>query len=148
MLSIYFKATEVELVNRQPLISVCINAYNAAHTIRCAVDSVLSQTYEHLQVLVVDDGSTDDTVEILRLYGDTRPEIAVLETNRRISNANTAFRIGLEGISSVFFQIVSRKMRRHRAVGGRRHDLPKRLSAHVACRKHAPDRRLGRFIRH
>lgn len=75
-------------MNRQPLISVCINAYNAAHTIRCAIDSVLSQTYAHLQVIVVDDGSTDDTVEILRSYDDTRLEIAVLETNRRISNAN------------------------------------------------------------
>jgi len=52
-----------------PNVSVIIPAYNAADYIREAVDSALSQTYGDFEVLVVDDGSTDDTPEILDLYG-------------------------------------------------------------------------------
>ncbi len=75
-------------MNHQPLVSVCINAYNAAHTIHRTVESVLSQTYRSLQVIVVDDCSTDNTVEILRSFDDPRLEIVPLPVNGHISNAN------------------------------------------------------------
>jgi glycosyltransferase involved in cell wall biosynthesis len=54
----------------QPLVSVVIPAFNRAHTLRRAVDSVLNQTYTNIEVLIIDDGSTDNTHEVLRLYGD------------------------------------------------------------------------------
>lgn len=50
-------------------ITVAIPAYNAAGTIRATLDSVLSQTLAPDEILVVDDGSTDDTATILRSYG-------------------------------------------------------------------------------
>ncbi len=53
-----------------PLVSVCIGAYNRKDYIRACVDSVLAQTYPHLEVVVVDDASTDGTLEILKTYGD------------------------------------------------------------------------------
>lgn len=53
-----------------PLVSVIIPNYNAAAYIRKAVDSVLQQHYPHLEVIVVDDGSTDDSPSILAEYGD------------------------------------------------------------------------------
>jgi len=53
-----------------PLVSVVIPAYNAAHFIRTAVDSVLAQTWPHREVLVIDDGSTDDTTRALQAYGE------------------------------------------------------------------------------
>jgi glycosyltransferase involved in cell wall biosynthesis len=53
-----------------PLISVVIPAYNREHCVRQAVDSVLAQNFGDLELIVVDDGSTDGTVEILKSYGD------------------------------------------------------------------------------
>lgn len=51
-------------------VSVVIPAYNAAPFIHRAVDSVLSQTFADFELLVVDDGSSDDTLRVLARYGD------------------------------------------------------------------------------
>jgi glycosyltransferase involved in cell wall biosynthesis len=54
----------------QRLVSVLIPAYNAGPYLGEALDSVLAQTYRPLEVIVADDGSEDDTVEVARSYGD------------------------------------------------------------------------------
>jgi glycosyltransferase involved in cell wall biosynthesis len=51
-------------------ISVVIPAHNAAWCVRRAIDSVLAQSVPCLEILVVDDGSTDDTAAVLAAYGD------------------------------------------------------------------------------
>jgi glycosyltransferase involved in cell wall biosynthesis len=53
----------------EPLISIIIPTFNRAHTVSETIDSVLGQTYQHIEVIVVDDGSTDNTQEVLRHYG-------------------------------------------------------------------------------
>ena len=53
-----------------PLVSVVIPTYNAAAFLTDTLDSVLAQTYTHLEVIVVDDGSTDTTPHLLESYGD------------------------------------------------------------------------------
>ena len=53
-----------------PLVSVIIPAYNRAHTVGRSVDSVLYQTYRPLEVIVVDDGSTDGTAAALDVFGN------------------------------------------------------------------------------
>ena len=53
-----------------PLVSVVIPTYNCATFVRQAIDSVLQQDYRPMEILVVDDGSTDDTVKVLSEYGD------------------------------------------------------------------------------
>src|SRR4028119_632681 len=57
-------------VNRTPLISVIIPAYNADRYILQAVESALCQTFTNLEIIVVDDGSTDRTHQVLQPYLD------------------------------------------------------------------------------
>lgn len=51
-----------------PLVSVVIPNYNYARYVSAAVESALSQTYTHVEVIVVDDGSTDNSIEVLRTF--------------------------------------------------------------------------------
>ena len=52
-----------------PLVSVVIPVYNGSNYLREAIDGALAQTYPNLEVVVVDDGSTDDTWAIIQSYG-------------------------------------------------------------------------------
>ena len=52
-----------------PTVSIIIPTYNRAHLIGEALESVFAQTYLDYEVIVVDDGSTDDTREVLKSYG-------------------------------------------------------------------------------
>ncbi len=56
--------------NQEPRISVIIPTYNKASYIRQSIDSVLSQTYTSYEVIVIDDGSIDNTRSILQSYND------------------------------------------------------------------------------
>jgi glycosyltransferase involved in cell wall biosynthesis/ubiquinone/menaquinone biosynthesis C-methylase UbiE len=53
-----------------PKVSVVITTYNRAHFLSDAIDSVLNQTFKGVQIIVIDDGSTDNTRQILGRYGD------------------------------------------------------------------------------
>lgn len=58
--------------SHQPLVCICIPAYNAAVTIAATLGSVLKQNYANLRVLVVDNQSTDGTVDIVKSFNDPR----------------------------------------------------------------------------
>jgi glycosyltransferase involved in cell wall biosynthesis len=55
-----------------PKVSVIITTYNQAHFISQAIESVLSQTYNDFELIIIDDGSTDSTAEIVDTYCDPR----------------------------------------------------------------------------
>jgi glycosyltransferase involved in cell wall biosynthesis len=68
-----------------PKISVIIPTYNRAHVLKRAIDSVLNQTFSDFEIIVVDDGSTDDTQKLLKQYDD---KLKVITTeNRGVSAA-------------------------------------------------------------
>lgn len=83
--------TDTDTVYIEGLVSVIIPAYNAAAWVNRAINSALAQTYTQREVLVVNDGSTDTTAEVLAKYGDT---IRVLtQPNGGLSSArNTGIR--------------------------------------------------------
>jgi glycosyltransferase involved in cell wall biosynthesis len=56
----------------RPLVSIIMPVYNAEPFLRETLDSIYAQTYEPLEVIAVDDGSTDSSVTILRSYPDVR----------------------------------------------------------------------------
>jgi len=55
---------------RKPLVSIIIPNYNKEKYIKEAIDSALNQTYKNIEVIVVDDGSTDGSKEIIKSYGN------------------------------------------------------------------------------
>ncbi|QFG69774.1 glycosyltransferase family 2 protein [Ornithinimicrobium pratense] len=54
---------------QRPMVSVVVPAYNAQDTIGACLSGLLTQTYPHVEIVVIDDGSTDQTAEICRAYG-------------------------------------------------------------------------------
>ncbi|MBT1173528.1 glycosyltransferase [Bifidobacterium sp. MA2] len=71
-----------------PLVSVIVPVYNAERYLRYCVDSILGQSYEDLEVILVDDGATDSSPEILDTYErqDTRVRV-IHQTNGGIAKA-------------------------------------------------------------
>ncbi len=64
---------------RVGLVSVIIPAYNACVTVERTISSVVNQTYSNLEVLVVDDGSTDETALLVQRMADADPRIRLLQ---------------------------------------------------------------------
>ncbi|MDN3605258.1 glycosyltransferase family 2 protein [Belliella kenyensis] len=58
-----------------PLISVIIPTYNRAHVLANAIRSVLNQTFEDWELIVVDDGSEDETRELVSVFFDDKRSI-------------------------------------------------------------------------
>ena len=75
------------------MISVIMGVYNGEKTVAKAIDSILGNTYQDLELIIVDDGSTDNTYAVLRSAAKTDNRVKVLqtETNRGLAHAlNTA----------------------------------------------------------
>jgi len=86
----------------KPLVSVVIPTYNRANLLPRALDSVLNQTYENLEVIVVDDGSKDDTEEVMKEYDDPRVKYIRFEENK---GANVARNTGIKSAESNFIAL-------------------------------------------
>ncbi|GGE44387.1 glycosyl transferase family 2 [Pedobacter psychrotolerans] len=74
-----------------PLVSICIPAYNAAKYIAETLNSVFLQTYENIEVIIVNDGSEDDTLEILNNYTSNKVIVINQENRGQCAAANRAF---------------------------------------------------------
>lgn len=74
-----------------PSVSIIIPAYNVERHVRTAVQSAVDQTLPDVEVIVVDDGSTDGTGDLLRSFGDANGRLKVLrQPNRGVSAARNA----------------------------------------------------------
>jgi glycosyltransferase involved in cell wall biosynthesis len=79
------------MMDNGPLISVVVPAFNAAQTIRETLHSISVQTYRKLEVIVVDDGSTDDTATLVRNHARNDPRFRVIsQANGGVASARNA----------------------------------------------------------
>lgn len=76
------------MIDGQPLVSVIIPTHNRSALLKRAIESVLGQSYRHFEIIVVDDGSDDDTPQILEMLKARDSRIATLRhTQSRGGNA-------------------------------------------------------------
>ncbi len=99
----YMHKKQQEEVSREPLVSVLVPTYNRADYIRETLESALSQDYSNLEVVVCDDGSTDQTADVLKTVQDERVRYILKEhtnapdtRNRAIREANGEFLFWLD----------------------------------------------------
>lgn len=77
-----------------PTVSAVIPTYNRAHLVGRAIQSVLNQTYQDFEIIVVDDGSTDNTEEVVKSFNDPRIRYIRHDQNRGGSAArNTGIKM-------------------------------------------------------
>lgn len=67
---------------KEPLVSVVMPVFNGSSTIRLALSSLVYQDYENWECIVVNDGSTDDTINVIKSFGDSRIKLINLDKNR------------------------------------------------------------------
>jgi glycosyltransferase involved in cell wall biosynthesis len=87
----------------KPIVSIIIPTYNRAHLIGQTLDSVLAQTYVKWECIVVDDGSTDYTDELLRFYMEKDARIQYYQRPKnRLKGANACRNYGFEMSKGAF----------------------------------------------
>lgn len=84
---------------RQPLISVLMVNYNHEDFLRESIESVLNQTYQNFEFIIVDDGSTDSSADIIKSYTDTRIKPIFQKENGHICKATNK---GLEYVTGEY----------------------------------------------
>ncbi|HEX6249900.1 MAG TPA: glycosyltransferase [Gemmatimonadaceae bacterium] len=82
-----------EATRSSPLVSVVFPVYNGGRYLREALDSVLAQTYRPMEVIVMDDASTDDTPAILATYGDAIRVVRQSQNQGIYPNTNAGIRL-------------------------------------------------------
>lgn len=87
---------------KKPLVSIVIPVYNGKNYMREAIDSALSQTYENIEVIVINDGSTDETEEIALSYG---PQIRYYRKEN--GGVATAVNLGVSKMNGEYFSWLS-----------------------------------------
>lgn len=114
------------LCAQPPIVTVLLPVYNGERYLREAVESILTQTLESFELLIVDDGSTDGTAAICRSFTDPRVRV-----HRYEENAGVIFALN-SGIDLIATKYVARMDADDVA-------LPNRLARQVAFLESRPD---------
>ena len=85
-----------------PLVSIIIPVYNGGNYMREAIDSALAQTYNNIEVLVINDGSKDNTDEIALSYGDK-----IRYFKKENGGVSSALNIGIKNMKGEYFSWLS-----------------------------------------
>lgn len=71
-------------ITSQPLVSICIPTYNGASFIAETLDSALNQTYQNFEIIITDDKSSDNTLEICKAYAKKDDRIKIFENKQNL----------------------------------------------------------------
>lgn len=85
----------------QAVVSVICLSYNHERFIREAIDSVLAQTYPHVEIILIDDASSDSTQSIIREYHQKHPHIKAILLEKNLGNC-AAFNVALRSATGTF----------------------------------------------
>ena len=86
-----------------PTVSIIMASYNRRHTLQRAITSVIEQTFHDWELIIVDDGSTDDTQELLSTLVDPRIRIIHNDLNRGVASARNA---GFDAMKGEWFTLL------------------------------------------
>lgn len=89
---------------REPLISIIIPVYNAEEFLEGCLDSIVNQTYKNVEILCVNDGSTDGTLEILQEYAQNDDRVKIF--NKSNEGASKARNYALEHANGEYIMFV------------------------------------------
>jgi glycosyltransferase involved in cell wall biosynthesis len=89
-------------MNPQTLVSIIIPSYNSASYIEETLKSVSAQTYKNWEAIIIDDGSTDNSLEIINRYKAGDERISVFERNSELKGASVCRNIGLKKAQGEF----------------------------------------------
>jgi glycosyltransferase involved in cell wall biosynthesis len=70
-------------MNERPLVSIVLPVYNAEKYLDEAIRSMLEQTYDYFELIIIDDGSTDDSLKIINTYRERDPRIVLISRENR-----------------------------------------------------------------
>ncbi|WP_242117945.1 glycosyltransferase family 2 protein [Aestuariivivens sediminicola] len=90
------------MILQDPLVSIIIPVFNRAQLVGKTIDSVLSQTYNNWECIVVDDGSIDDTIGVVRSFCERDKRISCYLRQRLPKGASTCRNIGLSKAEGQF----------------------------------------------
>lgn len=93
---------ETSLAEITPLVSVCIPAYNCELYIEETLHCLCAQNYSNIEIIIVDDGSTDGTAESIRKQTDTRIKLVSKPNKGAASARNAAYNLS-KGVYIIFF---------------------------------------------
>jgi len=88
-------------MKKKPLVSVLIPVYNAGDYLRSSIQSIISQTYSNLEILIIDDGSTDGCMDSIADLNDSRIRIITQKNAGKSAALNHA----LQELSGTFYAI-------------------------------------------
>lgn len=108
-----------------PLVSVLMPVYNMRQHLRSSLQSILDQSYSHLEIIIVDDGSTDDSTDAIADIRDSRVRILRQSNAGRAAAMNT----GLAAVTGEFYVAQDADDISH----------PDRVERQVKCLKDHPD---------
>lgn len=80
-----------------PLVSIIIPAYNVEKYIACCLDSILQQTYNNIEIIIVNDGSTDSTLNLIRKYTNCPYVKIINQKNTGLSGARNSGIMNAQG---------------------------------------------------